>query len=111
MQESLQVASVGARPVELPHRGAALALSVCPGHLEKAPGMGPAPSTASISSLWHTWSLVTTLRRGSCVKQASCVNRGSVLELTNTSGIKSISMIKDLGNIKLENIIMITIME
>ena len=90
MQGSLQVASVGPRPVEVPHRGAALALLVCPGHLGEAPGMGPAPSTASTPSLWHTWSLVTTLRRGSCVTQASCVNRGSVLELTNTSGIKLI---------------------
>ena len=111
MQGSLQVASVGARPVELPHRGAALALSVCPGHLAEAPGMGPAPSTVSTPSLWHTWSPAAPLRGGSCVTQASCVNRGSVLELTNTSGIKSISMIKDLGNNKLENIIMITIME
>ena len=85
LQGSLQVANVGARTVELPHKGAALVLSVCPGHLGEAPGMGPVPSTASISSLWHTWSLVTTLRRGSCVTQASCV-RGSVLELTSTCG-------------------------
>ena len=51
LQGSLQVANVGARPVELPHRGAALALSVCPGHLGEAPGMGPAPSTVSTPSL------------------------------------------------------------
>ena len=88
MQGSLQVASVGARPVELPHRGAALAQSVCPGHLGEAPGMGPAPSTVSTPSLWLTWSLVTTLRRGSCVTQALCVNKESVLEIINTSGRK-----------------------
>ena len=81
MQGSLQVASVGPRPVELPHRGAALALSACPGNLVEAPGMGPAPSTASTPSLWHTWTPATIL---DTVTQASCVKRDSVLELTNT---------------------------
>ena len=91
------MASVGPRPVEVPLRGAALALSVCPGHLEEAPGMGPTPTTASTPSLWHTWSLVTTLRGGSCVTQASCVIKGSVLELTNTCGIKCLSETRDIG--------------
>ena len=53
LQGSLQVANVGARTVELPHKDAALALSVSPGPLGEAPGMGPAPSTASDPSLWH----------------------------------------------------------
>ena len=62
-------------------QSASVAQSVCPGHLEEAPGMGPAPSTASTPSLWHTWSPVTTL---DIVTQASCVKMDSVLELINT---------------------------
>ena len=62
-------------------KSATVAQSVSPGHLEEAPGMGPAPSTASTPSLWHTWSPVTTL---DIVTQASCVKMDSVLELINT---------------------------
>ena len=85
LQASLQGPSV---QMTITQQSVSVAQSVSPGHLVEAPGMGPAPSTASTPCLWHTWSLVTTLRGGSCVGQASCVNKESVLEIINTSGRK-----------------------
>ena len=97
----MQASQQGPSVLVAVQQSASVAQSVSPGHLVEA------PCTASTPSLWHTWSLVTTLRGGSCVTQASCVIKGSVLELTNTCGIKCLSETRDIGikNSKIEIII------